>query len=593
MLLGSAGGASAGQGGGDHTAWVEATLARMTPDEKIGQLFCTYVYGQTPDTVDSRNRAAFGVDTPARIVEEYALGGVIYFGWSANLASPPQIARLSNGLQRAALDRTGVPLLLSVDQEHGAVVRMGPPAATQLPGSMALGAGRGAGNAYQAAVVAGRELAAVGVNTDHAPIADVNVDARNPVIGVRAFSSDPRLTAGLTAAQVRGFQRGAGVISTVKHFPGHGDTATDSHTGLPFIDHTREEWEEIDLPPFRAAIDAGVDVVMTAHIVVESLDPSGEPATLSRPIMTGLLREELGFDGLVMSDSLSMAGVRQKYGDDRVPVLALLAGVDMMLMPPRIAVARDGIRAALASGELTEERLDRSVRRILELKARRGLTGATPVEVDEDPVALGRVVGAPAHLRTAQRLSDRAVTVLRDDAGLLPSAAETARSVLVTGVEENGLRPVATLADRLAARGGTAVARPLSSLPAMPTEAAVAEAAEAARRHDLTVVLTTKAWDTAVTDKAGRQRELVRRLVGTGTPVVVVAVRDPYDVAWFPEAPTCLTTYAHTPMLMESVARILLGEIAPEGRLPVDVPTADDPGVVLYPLGHGLTWAVG
>lgn len=311
-------------------------IAGMSLEEKVGQLFVMRVYGHSatdPDQADiDANLKEIGVRTAAELISTYHVGGIIYFTWAHNTRDPHQIADLSNGLQRAALaGRSRLPLLVSTDQEHGIVCRVGEPA-TLLPGAMALGAGGSRSDTRRAAWIAGAELAALGVNQNYAPDADVNVNPANPVIGVRSFGSDPDAVAALVAEQVKGYQ-GAGIASTAKHFPGHGDTSTDSHTGLPVINHTRAQWEELDAPPFRAAIRARIDSIMTAHIVVPALDPSEDPATLSRPILTGILREELGYDGVVVTDSLGMEGVRTKYGDDRVPVLALLAGVDQPAEP--------------------------------------------------------------------------------------------------------------------------------------------------------------------------------------------------------------------------------------------------------------------
>jgi beta-glucosidase-like glycosyl hydrolase len=554
-------------------------MARMTLEEKVGQLFVTYAYGATATTADPRNVTAYGVATPAEVVAKYRLGGVIYFAWTDSVANPPQIAALSNGLQQTSLgvgQKVSVPLLISTDQEHGVVFRVGPPA-TQFAGAMALGAGRSTTDAREAAAIAGAELRAVGVNQDYAPVADVNVNALNPVIGVRSFSSDPELVARLTAAQVEGYQTGGGIASCAKHFPGHGDTATDSHTGLPTIDHTREEWERIDAPPFRAAIAAGIDSIMTAHIVVPSLDPSGDPATLSKPIMTGILREELGYDGVVVTDSLGMAGVRQKYGDAEVPVLALEAGVDQLLMPPRMDIAYNAVLDAVRSGRISEKRLDQSVYRVLRRKHLNGLVDQPMVDV----AAVPSVVGTPKHYAAAQRISDRSTTLVKN--ALLP-LSKTARTILVTGY---GVASTQTLANRLTARGATTTVRQTG---ATPTDAAITGAVAAAQTHDLTVVLTMKAWDTLVTDKQAKQQKLVKQLLATGKPVIVVAVRDPYDIAYFTAAPTYLATYSYADVSMESLAKVLYGEIAPAGKLPVDIPVAGDPSVTLYPFGHGLTW---
>ncbi|MEU8821623.1 glycoside hydrolase family 3 N-terminal domain-containing protein [Actinoplanes sp. NPDC048796] len=545
---------------------VEAALARMTLPEKVGQLFTTYVYGGDASTPSAENQRLYGVSTPAEVVAKYHLGGVIYFAWTNSLQNPSQIATLSNGLQAAA---TGVPLSISTDQEHGVVTRM-PAPATQFPGGMALGAGRNPIDAYRTGQVTGAELRAVGITQAWAPDADVNVNPANPVIGVRSFSSDPRLAAALTVSQIAGLQTGANTSAAAKHFPGHGDTATDSHTGLPVITHTRAEWERIDAPPFKAAIAAGADAIMSAHIVVPALDPAGDPATLSKPIITGLLRGELGYRGVVVTDSLEMAGVRQKYGDERVPVLALKAGVDMLLMPPNMPVAYDAVLAAVASGELTEARIDESVRRILKLKQKRGLLSWQPV----DPAAAARIVGSAGHLRVARSVTDRTITAIRNDDGVLPFTRGT--SVLVTGWNSSATNNIGVLATAL---GGTGL------VTGVPNDAKIAEAVAAAGTHDLTVVLTSRAWDTTTADPGGRQQALVRALVATGKPVVLVPVRDPYDVAALPEARTSLATYSYSVVSMESLAKVLLGVVPPRGKLPVEIPGA-------YPFGHGLTWSV-
>src|SRR6476469_9287392 len=289
---------------------VAAALRSMSTQEKVGQLFTQNVYGSDATTPDARNLPLYGVASPAEVVQKYHLGGIIYFAWTDSVQNPDQIVGLSNGLQKAALtqqSKVRIPLQVATDQEQGVVTRIGPPA-TQFPGSMALGAGRSTDDARTAARITGEELKAMGVNTDFAPDSDVNVNALNPVIGTRSFSSDPGLAADMVGAQVRGYQDDAGISSSAKHFPGHGDTATDSHVAFPIITHTRQQWEQVDAPPFRSAIAKGIDMIMTAHLAFPALDDSGDPATLSRPILTGVLREELGFDGVIVTDSLAMQG---------------------------------------------------------------------------------------------------------------------------------------------------------------------------------------------------------------------------------------------------------------------------------------------
>ncbi|MQA25067.1 MAG: glycoside hydrolase family 3 protein [Micromonosporaceae bacterium] len=573
---------------GNRVGWVNRTLSRMTLEEKVGQLFVLYAYGNDatdPAAADrNANRNTYGVETPKQIIEKYAPGGLIYFGWSHNLEQPRQVATLSNGVQRASLSRPGsarTPLLVAIDQEHGVVLRLGPPV-TMFPGAMGLGAGRDPDTAYGAAKITGDELRALGISQNYAPVADVNVNPLNPVIGVRSFGSEPDLVAELTAAQVRGFQRGAGVMTATKHFPGHGDTADDSHTGLPVIDHTEAEWEQIDAPPFRAAIQAGTDTIMTAHIVVPSLDPAEDPATLSRPILTGILRERLGYTGVVVTDALTMAGVRTKYGDDRVPVLALKAGADMLLMPPLPDVAFGGVMAALRSGELTEERLDVSLRRVLALKWDRGLVDDPYVNPDKIP----QRIGTPEHLAAAQEAADHAVTAVKNDAGLLP-LNPAGRSVLATGYHSSLFDSTGGFARELTSRGADVLKQLYGT---RPTDAQIAAAVAAANERDLTVVFTHKAWDTTVVDPSGQQQKLVRQLVATGKPIIVVAVRDPYDIAYFTEASTYLAAYAYNAPVMTALAKTITGELSPSGKLPVTVPVAGDPDTVLYPYGHGLSW---
>ncbi|HET8662662.1 MAG TPA: glycoside hydrolase family 3 protein [Micromonosporaceae bacterium] len=568
--------------------WREDSLARgfvmnqlkgMTLEEKVGQLFVTYAYGDTATTANpadvANNRSAHGVDNAKALIERYHLGGVIYFAWSNNVNNPAQIANLSNGVQEvAAAQRSGIPLLITTDQEQGIVARVGPPA-TAFPGNMALGAGRSPYDAFVAAQITGRELRALGINQNYAPVADVNVNALNPVIGVRSFGEDPQLVAQLTAAQVLGYQRRDGVAATAKHFPGHGDTAVDSHTGVPLITHTREEWERLDLPPFKAAIAADIDMIMTAHIIVPALDPANDPATLSRPIMTGILREELGYDGVVVTDALGMQGVRDKYGDDRVPVLALKAGVDMLLMPPRIDLAYNAVLNAVRSGEISESRIDESVYRVLRLKFYRGLFRERYVNPEE----IGSVVGTPAHYAEAHRITEGTTTLVKNDAGVLP-LAPTSRKVLVTGW---GVSTTATLAGHIGARGATTDVYETGINPSLTRiNTALARAATS----EVIVVTTNNAWRPT---QAGQQA-LVKALVATGKPVIVLAVRDPYDIAYFTQAATYVATYSYTGIALESVVKVLFGEVSPAGKLPVTVPVAGQPTTPLYPYGHGLTY---
>ncbi|MGD8685017.1 MAG: glycoside hydrolase family 3 N-terminal domain-containing protein, partial [Chloroflexota bacterium] len=279
---------------------VEQLIDGMSLREKVGQLFMSRIYGDRAEDPSPKarraNRAYLGGADAQELFGRFPVGSVVYFGYTGNLRRPGQIARLSNGIQQAALDAGAVPVLISTDQEHGPVRRLDAPA-TRFPSAMALGATRDTGLTRASARVTGQELRALGIRQNLAPVADVNVNPRNPVIGIRAFGSRPSLVADLTAASVAGLQDDSGVAATAKHFPGHGDTDIDSHWGLPTIRHDERTWWQLDAPPFEAAIAADVDVIMTAHVRVPALDRSGRPATLSKPILTGILRERMRYDG--------------------------------------------------------------------------------------------------------------------------------------------------------------------------------------------------------------------------------------------------------------------------------------------------------
>ncbi|WP_327345630.1 glycoside hydrolase family 3 protein [Streptomyces europaeiscabiei] len=578
-------GTDAHAGSGPHDKRLRGLISRMTLEEKVGQLFVMRVYGHSataPDQADiDANLQELGVRTAAELLAKYRVGGIIYFSWTHNTRDPHQIAALSNGIQRASLALPrGLPVLISTDQEHGIVARVGRPA-TLLPGAMALGAGGLGADAREAGRIGGAELRAIGVRQDYAPVADVNVNPANPVIGVRSFGADPKAVSGLVAAQVKGYQ-GAGVAATAKHFPGHGDTAVDSHYGFPVIEHTREQWTTLDAPPFRAAIRAGIDSIMTAHIMVPALDPSGDPATLSRPILTGILRGELGYDGVVVTDSLTMQGVREKYGDDQVPVLALRAGADQLLNPPSIDVAWNAVLTAVRDGRLTEARLDESILRVLRLKAKLGLFERPYVS----EAGVDRVVGTGRHLDAADRIAERTTTLLVNEGSLLPLSRRTHRNVLVVGADPaspSGTTgpPTAVLAAELASLGFTTTRL---STGTAPTQALIDQAVAAAAGKDAVVVATYNVT------AAGTQKTLVTRLLATGVPVVAVAVRNPYDVAQLTDVKGCLASYSWTDVEVRAAARVLAGRVAPRGKLPVPVQRADDPARVLYPIGHGLTY---
>ncbi|MDN5900992.1 MAG: glycoside hydrolase family 3 protein [Brachybacterium sp.] len=556
--------APTGKGRGRHEHRIEELLAGMSLEQKIGQLFVAVGYGATADAPHPSNTATTGVDTIAEIVRTHHVGGLIYFVWSDNLQDIEQIATLSNDAQDAALESGGIPLVISADEERGVVYRL-PAPATPLPGQMALGATGSRAHTRKAGDIVGTEMRAAGLHQAFSPVVDVNIEAQNPVIGVRSLGADPQAVARLAAAQIRGIQ-GANCSAAAKHFPGHGDTATDSHLGLPVIDHTREELATLDLPPFVAAIEEGIDSIMSAHIVVPVLDDSGVPATLSQPILTGLLREELGFEGVIVTDSLAMDGVRTLFSDDRVPVEAILAGADQMLMPPDLTVAIGGVRDAVADGEITEERLERSVRRILRQKLERGLFE----QVHVDPATAADSIGTRRSMSSAQRMAEDSITRIVDDGSTLPLASGT--RVLITGIGTIAKFEVASR--ELSTQGLKVIALPE---PDREQAAAVAEGVDAV------LVFTSSAG--FVTPET--QVELVDALVATGVPIIHASLRNPYDVVHVGDVAVSLAAYGNADASLRALAGVLLGEVRTRGTLPVPIPQADGTGEA-YPLGHGL-----
>ena len=367
---------------------VDMLLSTMTLEDKVGQLFVVEVFGKSADDEDGRNRDAFGVDTPAEIIEDFDVGGVLYF--AENVSNPLQVATLSNDLQAAAAAGSGIGLLIAADQEGGRVVRIGEPA-TVFPSALTFGEVDSTDLTRRAAEATAAELRAMGINQVYAPVADVVAEPESQIIGDRSYGSDPAQVADHTAAAAQGFGAGS-VAATAKHWPGHGNTATDSHAELAVIDIDRETWESVDRPPFEAAIDAGIPAVMVGHIEIQDVGGPG-PATLSRAMIETELREVLGFDGIVVTDALRMDGVRNSASDAAIAVQALQAGADMLLLPFDFHVAREAVIEAVEAGAISEARLDESVARILSLKRALGVLAPPLVDLD----AVGSVVGQPAH----------------------------------------------------------------------------------------------------------------------------------------------------------------------------------------------------
>ena len=567
--------------------WVTETLGRMTVAEKVGQLV---VPGALTDYLASDTEEFARL---VMLVEQYGVGGIHVFGGrqpvprvllgpgynGVTLGEPLAAASLLNRLQR----RATVPLLNTADFETGAGFRLA--GATVFPRPMALGAANDELVAYEVGRITAIETRAVGVHVNFAPVVDVNNNPRNPVINTRSFGEDPERVGALGAAYVRGLQDG-GVLATLKHFPGHGDTDVDTHLGLATITHSRDRLDAVELPPFQLGLAAGAAAVMTGHIVLPGIDPGADqPATLSRPVIDGLLREDLGFDGLVYTDSMSMDAVARLLPPGEAAVRAIEAGNDIVLHSPNDVAALEALGAAVTAGRLTEARLDVSVARVLGAKARLGLTEDGTVDLERIP----ELVGTAAHRAVAEEAMQRAITLITNARGDVPLAVPRDANVLYLSLLDyprgwaSGA-PSRVFQPELAARWPATTAVELTD---RSPSAEIDLVRAMASRYDAIVasVFVRAASGSGRMDLAPGLVELLERLTAITAdrriPFVVVSFGNPYVATFLPSLPAVLLTYDFRDVAELAAVRAVAGEAPIGGRLPVALPGR-------YPVGHGL-----
>lgn len=557
--------------------WVEETLTSLSLREKAGQLIMPWVGGQYT-----------AIDSPEfdRLVEWVADRGV--GGLILSVGLPHSYAAKLNELQR----RADVPLLIASDMENGPGMRLSgiyslphllrQGGGTAFPPIMALGATGSEELAYGLGQVLGREARAVGVHVTFGPVLDVNSNPANPIINTRSFGEDPALVSRLGVAYIRG-TRDAGLMTTAKHFPGHGDTSEDSHIELPVITADRARLDAVDLPPFQAAIDAGIDGVMTAHIALPGVEGEGAlPATLSPYFMSRLLREEMRFRGLLFTDAMTMGGVVEEFGGGaEVLVRALEAGADVLLMPRDVEEAVAAVVAAVESGRLAEDRIDASVRRILEAKARAGIHRGREVSLE----AVDEVVGIRAHMELAATVAERSITLARDRDGLVPFGPSVERVLVVHYAEATD--PVAgrtflqALATGVRVDGARVDARTDSATwDRLRERAAAADVVIAAAR------VTPREYSGTVETEGGFAG-FVEGLAAAGTPVVAVSFGSPYLLDLFPSVPAYLLAWGGVDVSQRAAARALLGEAAIGGTLPISIPPHHEVGAGIRRPGPG------
>lgn len=547
-------------------AWVEKTLAALDLRGRVAQLVMVRAYGLPENPAAPEHQALL------ELIRRERVGGVVVFRSELD-----RLPVLLDELQDAA----ALPLLVSADLERslGFRVQVG---ATSLPAAMAIGAlppGEAEAAARFAGELTAREGRAAGIHWALAPVADVNNNPDNPIINLRSFGEDPAAVSRLVAAFVAG-ARAAGILTAAKHFPGHGDTALDSHLELPSLKGDRERVERVELAPFRAAIAAGVDGIMTGHLALPAFDPSGLPATLSPAISTGLLRGELGFHGLVVTDALEMRGVGKVWMGGAA-VAALAAGNDVLLLPADPKVAIDAVVHAVEEGQLSPERIAISARRVLEAKARVGLHRERHV----DPARLRRVAASPADAERALEIARASITVVRNEGEILPLHAEDGPRILNLVLSSDWFNSQigaggGEAAAALEARGAEVSTRRLG--PQISNETAQSLVAEAAGFSHVVVsafVRVTSAKGTAEMDPS--HAALLESLAAAGARLVVISFGSPYLLRQFPHAPVYVCAYGSEESSQRAAIEAIFGEFASVGRLPVSLPG-------LYPLGHGL-----
>lgn len=533
----------------------QQTPLDMTLEELIGQVMVVGFHGHTP--------------TPEIIdlIQHHHVGNLILF--SRNAAQDTQHLRaLTYELQKIARDAGHrYPLLISIDQENGTVRRLGP-AATIFPGNMAQGALGSEQMTYQIAQASGRELLELGINLNFAPVVDVNNNPANPVIGNRSFGEDPQQVGRLGSAAIRGWQE-AGVIACIKHFPGHGDTAVDSHLALPILPYTLDRLEEIELPPFKSGIAAGVEMVMSAHVSFPAIThDEAMPATLSPALLRGLLRDRLGFQGVIISDCLEMKAISEGVGIARGSVLALIAGIDLVLIShiyDHQLAGIEAIKAAVQSGELSVDILEQAVRRIIRLKERYLSWETALPDQAETPL---QWVGNAAHRQLSEQAYARSITLVRDEAKLLPLQLQPEQRIAIvypvrkawTEVVDRALA-IGELVQQIQQRHANVSVHPfaLQSDELQDLLSAVQDA-------DLVLAVTVNA------NLDEQQTALMQALLQSKQPLIALSVLNPYDLLAFPQLGTYLVTYEYTAPALATAARALFGEIVPQGRLPVSLP---------------------
>lgn len=540
-------------------------LSQMTPEEKIGQLVM-------PSTHDEQD--LMPNELTKKLIQKYKVGSVIIYGSSDSSS----LAEYNNQLQKWAYEtRLPIPLFTTTDLEYGVAQHVTD--GTAFPRQMGLGATWQPALAEKAASIIAKEARAIGFNWNYSPVADVNTNPSNPVIGVRSFSEQTSLVSKMAEAMVLGHQSNR-VMATAKHFPGHGDTEVDSHLGLAKVTYSKETLASVHLPPFQRTIDAGVDSIMTAHVIIEAIDPD-LPATLSKKVLTGLLREELGFNGIIVTDAMSMHAIQKHFGAGQAAVMAVQAGADIVMATGSFdeqIETYESLLTAYKTGALSHERIHHSLERILMKKMDYQLFA----DRYTSPSEAKQVTNEPSHKQAAREIANQSITLLRND-GALPFSNQASETTLVVGpIIYSKDTHVLNIAKSIERHTSGTVTTCLTNTD-NPTEEEIKHALNQAQNVDRIIVATFSS-----SSLPEGQRKLVNALVKLDKPVVAISLGLPYDIKHFPQVNAYLATYAldrwGSPIdssILKAVD-VLFGE-QPGGKLSVSIDGQ-------YPLQFGLQY---
>lgn len=542
---------------------ISQLVKSLTLEEKIGQMLM-------PDFRQWDGKAVTEVKPEiAQIIQKYHLGGIILF--KENIQSIEQTLHLTTGFQSNA-EKFG--LLLSIDQEGGSIDRLN--FGTTMPGNMALGAGNDKRLTELVGKAIGKELSLLGINMDFAPVLDINNNPENPVIGLRSFSSDPETVTKMGTALAKGLDE-ANIVAAAKHFPGHGNTAVDSHIGLPVVRTKLDELKKMELQPFQQLMDKDIDAVMSAHITYPFIETekfksavSGQeitlPATLSHKILTRLVRDEMGYEGVIITDALNMNAIASHFQPVDSAIRAIKAGVDVLLMPVGVEEVANGLYEAVAKGDITEERINQSVTRILTLKLKHGILKEEEAPSYQKKLEAARSgIHSIEHQQLEKLAAKKGITLVKNN-GTLPISQNLYKKIIVIGDDSS---------DVLAA----SLEKFHSNITAFRLENK-SDGFEECKEADLIII--------SVSNNKKLSEDYIDLGENRDVPVVFISVGTPYAITALPSADSVIAQFGQTKASYQATAEALFGGFNPSGRLPVAIP--DKNGHVLYHFREGLSY---